>query len=45
MKQAKALTITFLTPVSFASLNGADKETDNMSNIKKITRGTLHTRT
>ena len=41
MKDAKALTITFLTPVSFASLNGADKETDNMSNIKKITRGTL----
>ncbi len=40
MKEAKALTITFLTPVSFASLNGADKETDNMSNIKKITRGT-----
>lgn len=41
MKDARALTITFLTPVSFASLNGADKETDNMSNIKKITRGTL----
>jgi CRISPR-associated protein Cst2 len=41
MKNAKALTITFLTPVSFASLNGADKETDNMSNIKKITRGSL----
>jgi len=40
MKDAKALTITFLTPVSFASLNGSDKETDNMSSIKKITRGT-----
>jgi CRISPR-associated protein Cst2 len=35
---SKALTITFLTPVSFASLNGSDKEVDNMSSIKKITR-------
>jgi len=40
MKNAKALTITYLTPVSFASLNGSDKEADNISNIKKITRGT-----
>jgi CRISPR-associated protein Cst2 len=40
MKDAKALTITYLTPVSFASLNGSDKEADNISNIKKITKGT-----
>lgn len=40
MKEAKALTITYLTPVSFASLNGSDKEADNISNIKKITRET-----
>lgn len=40
MKNAKALTITYLTPVSFASLNGSDKEADNISNIKKITRDT-----
>lgn len=40
MKTAKALTITYLTPVSFASLNGSDKEADNISNIKKITRDT-----
>lgn len=36
IKQAKALTISFLTPVSFASLNGSDKEADNISSIKKI---------
>ncbi len=40
MKNAKALTITYLTPVSFASLNGSDKEADNISSIKKITRET-----
>jgi CRISPR-associated protein Cst2 len=40
IKEAKALTITYLTPVSFASLNGSDKEADNISNIKKITRDT-----
>jgi len=40
MKNAKALTITYLTPVSFASLNGSDKEADNISNIKKITKET-----
>jgi CRISPR-associated protein Cst2 len=40
MKNAKALTVTYLTPVSFASLNGSDKEADNISNIKKITRET-----
>lgn len=40
MKSSKALTITYLTPVSFASLNGSDKEADNISSIKKITRET-----
>lgn len=39
MKSAKSLTLTYLTPVSFASLNGSDKEADNMSNIKKISAG------
>ncbi len=39
MKNAKALTLTYLTPVSFASLNGSDKEADNISNIKKISVG------
>jgi CRISPR-associated protein Cst2 len=39
IKDAKALTLTYLVPVSFASLNGSDKEADNMSNIKKITIG------
>ena len=39
LKQASSLTITFLTPVSFASLNGSDKEADNVSSIKKLTRG------
>ncbi len=39
MKSAKALTLTYLTPVSFASLNGSDKEADNISNIKKISVG------
>ena len=37
IKDAKALTISYLTPVSFASLNGSDKEADNISSIKKIT--------
>ncbi len=40
MKTAKALTITFLTFVSLGSLNGSDKEADNISSIKKLTRGT-----
>ena len=40
MKTAKALTLTYLTPVSFASLNGSDKEADNISSIKKISVGT-----
>jgi len=39
-QQAKSLTLTYLTPVSFASLNGSDKEADNMANIKKLTRET-----
>lgn len=39
MKSAKALTLTYLTPVSFASLNGSDKEADNISSIKKISVG------
>lgn len=39
MKTAKALTLTYLTPVSFASLNGSDKEADNISSIKKISVG------
>jgi CRISPR-associated protein Cst2 len=39
LKDATSLTITFLTPVSFASLNGSDKEADNVSSIKKLTRG------
>ncbi|MHC5543578.1 type I-B CRISPR-associated protein Cas7/Cst2/DevR, partial [Singulisphaera rosea] len=37
--EAKSLTITFLTPVSLGSLNGSDKEADNVSSIKKLTRG------
>lgn len=39
MKNAKALTLTYLTPVSFASLNCGDKEADNISSIKKISVG------
>jgi len=40
IKNAKSLTISFLTPVSLASLNGSDKEADNISSIKKISIGT-----
>jgi CRISPR-associated protein Cst2 len=40
LQEVKSLTITFLTPVSLGSLNGSDKEADNVSNIKKLTRGT-----
>jgi len=40
MITTKALTITYLTPISFASLNGSDKEADNISSIKKLSRGT-----
>jgi len=39
IQQAKALTVSFLTPVSLGSLNGSDKEADNLSSIKKLTRG------
>lgn len=39
MRDAKAITITFLTNVSLGSLNGSDKEADNVSSIKKLTRG------
>lgn len=40
MKTSKSLSLTYLTQASFASLNGSDKEADNMSNIKKISIGT-----
>lgn len=40
MKEARALTITYLVQTSLASLNGSDKEADNISSIKKFTRGT-----
>jgi len=36
LMQAKCLTITYLTKASYASLNGSDKEADNISSIKKI---------
>lgn len=36
MSKAKALTITYLTKATYASLNGSDKEVDNISSIKKI---------
>jgi CRISPR-associated protein Cst2 len=39
LNEAKSLTLTFLTPVSLGSLNGSDKEADNVSSIKKLTRG------
>ncbi|GAB4273512.1 type I-B CRISPR-associated protein Cas7/Cst2/DevR [Thermincola ferriacetica] len=39
MKDAKALTVTFLTTVSLGSLNGSDKEADNIVSIKKFSRG------
>ena len=32
-----SITITYLSKVSFASLNGADKDVDNINPIKKIT--------
>ncbi len=34
MTKAKSLTITYLTKASYASLNGSDKEVDNISSIK-----------
>jgi CRISPR-associated protein Cst2 len=33
----KSITITYLSKVTFASLNGADKEVDNINPIKKLT--------
>ena len=36
MNKGKAITITYLTKASYASLNGSDKEADNISSIKKI---------
>ena len=39
MKNAKALTITYLSSISLSSLNGSDKEADNISSIKKFSRG------
>ncbi len=36
MNTAKCLTISYLTKASYASLNGSDKEADNISSIKKI---------
>lgn len=35
--KATSITITYLTNVSFASLNGGDSDTDNINVIKKIT--------
>jgi CRISPR-associated protein Cst2 len=37
MKDLKSITITYLSKVTFASLNGADKEVDNINPIKKLT--------
>ena len=37
MPNTNSITITFLTKVTFASLNGADKDVDNINPIKKIT--------
>jgi CRISPR-associated protein Cst2 len=38
MKNGKALTITYVATVSLSSLNGSDKEADNISSIKKFSR-------
>jgi CRISPR-associated protein Cst2 len=38
MPTTNSITLTFLAKVSFASLNGADKDVDNINPIKKITR-------
>jgi CRISPR-associated protein Cst2 len=37
MPETNSITLTFLAKVSFASLNGADKDVDNINPIKKIT--------
>ena len=36
MNKGKAITITYLTKATYASLNGSDKSVDNISGIKKI---------
>jgi CRISPR-associated protein Cst2 len=38
MKKGKALTITYVAAVSLSSLNGSDKEADNISSIKKFSK-------
>ena len=35
--KTNSLTITYLAKISFASLNGGDKEVDNINTIKKVT--------
>ncbi len=35
MAQPNSITITFLAKVSFASLNGADKDVDNINPIRQ----------
>lgn len=37
IKNAKALTVTYLVKTTLGSLNGSDKEADNLSSIKKFT--------
>lgn len=37
--KGKALTLTYLVKTTLASLNGSDKEAENISSIKKITKG------
>lgn len=39
MKTAKSLVITYISKVSLGSLNGSDKEAENISSIKKINVG------
>jgi hypothetical protein len=36
-RKANSLTITYLTKVTFASLNGGDSDADNINAIKKVT--------
>lgn len=38
--KTNCITITYLSKVSFSSLNGADKEVDNINPIKKVTLAT-----
>ena len=39
MSRGKALTITYLVKTTLASLNGSDKEADNISSIKEDNEG------